>query len=1260
MYRPVLLILLCYLTTAQIFGSESLKYIKNNGQWDDHILFRTDLVGGHLFLEQNKLSFTFFDYEKLHQLHHLEVDHFESFVPENHFIDAYAYNISFLNNNPNASIKPINKHKEYHNYFLGNDISKWASKVPLFSGVNYQQLYLGIDMNIYSQENHLKYDFIVSPNADPSLIEIQYSDLLHINIIDKALHIDLGFNTIVEQKPYAYQVVEGVIIEVKCNYVLTDNILSYEFPEGYNESLELIIDPVLIASTLSGSSVTNYGHSATFDDNGHIYTGARNFGVGYPSTVGSYQINYGGGSTDIAISKLNPDGSILLWASYIGGNSAEYPHSMYVQNNELYVLGSTSSDNFPTTLGAFDNSLGGSGDIVVSHLSEDGSIMIGSTYVGGSNADGTNNIFTNYADTYRGEIIVDNAGNAYIASFSNSTDFPTTPGAYQQNLSDDQDGVILKLNPDMSNLLWATFLGGSGSDAAYGLRLDGNNDLYVTGASSNNDFPTTTGSYQENYLSGDKDAFIAKLENNGSILAYSTLYGTDQKDQSFFIDLDTDGAVYIFGQTDGTIPISEGCYGNEDSKQFIAKFSEDLSNLEWQTVVGASGSAFGYGLVPIAFMVDVCDHIYISGHGASPGFFTSEDAIFNTGGFYQMVLEADASAVNYATYYTGDHVDGGTSRFDPSGKIYQAVCSGGGFNTTANAYATTQSSSWDIGVFKINLNTSVVSAQATISPSNSGCTPFDVNFNNFSTEGEYVWSFGDGSTSTLYSPSHTFESAGNFMVELVVTDNESCNFSDTTLIPIFVSNSEGVYNYSIDNACLGSPIQFTAVGATSNDTILWDLGDGTITESLNPLHNYDDAGSYNISLTVNSVCNSISVFEDVIVVDSIPNLQLGGDIEICSNETITINAVSDADNLIWSTDETSSSITVNSGGVYTIQALNGDCIIEDEITVSEDPFTFSLPNDIILCYDEPTTSIDAGPEAISYNWSNGDTTQTILVSEGNYSVTVLSENNCEYIDDISIYLQSFDMEIGSSSEEECVPATISFTDLSTISYGNINTWDWNFAIQTNSTSNPNIDYNSVGVYDVELTVTSDLGCTDQIILNNYIQINPNPVASFSYDTHIEDCEVLVNFFDESEDVTHRSWRFSNGSEQIINNPTEYFNYNTLEHAELVVENEFLCSDSTSQEFEIPRMKPLFMPNVFTPNGDSDNDVFKPVSSCITDLDLFIYDRWGKLLFTSKHIDYGWNGTYKGALMNNDSYIWRILYEYEGEQVIDEGYVILLD
>jgi gliding motility-associated-like protein len=1241
--------------------AKELDYIKNLGQWDSKINYKVNLQGGNLFLENTTFTYLFYDIASLEHLH----KHDEHIHAHENLIDAYSFKVELLNANEEASKIGNHENHEYHNYFIGNNSAKWKGKVPLFDEVNYSSIYKGIDLKLYSQDYNLKYDFIVSPGANTNQIQLHYNHVNNSKLINGELHIDIGFNTIIEQKPYAFQTINGKTIDVECNYIYNNNILSFEFPNGYDSEYELIIDPVLIASTLSGSTITNYGHSATFDNEGNIYTGARNFGIGYPATTGAFQMNFGGGGTDIAISKLNPDGSNLIWATYIGGNNAEYPHSMFVSNtNELYVYGSTNSANYPTTENAFITT-STSSDIIVTHLSLDGSSLIGSTFVGGSGSDGTNIASTNYGDSFRGEIIVDGNGNAYVSSFSSSDDFPTTTNAYQTSYNGGQDGVVFKMTPDLSAMTWATYIGTSGDESAYGLRLDSEYNVYVTGSTNSIDFPTTTNAANPNYIGGEIDAFILKFKHDGTTLLASSFFGSDGKDQSFFLDIDNSGDVYIYGQNSETINITPSCYGVANSSQFIAKLNADLDTVLWQTTVGTGSISISiwdnYDLVPVAFMVDVCKHIYISGYSANPGLFVSPNPIQASGGFYEMVLEADATAINYATYYTGDHVDGGTSRFDPAGKIYQAVCSGGGFNTTANAYATTQSAGWDMAVFKIDLNTSIVAAQASVLPSTTGCAPFDVSFNNISTPGMYNWNFDDGTTSTQTSPTHTFETPGTYEVELIVTDPESCNFSDTLNIPIYVSSSTGNYSFDIDNACLGTPIQFTAIGATSQDTILWNLGDGTFETTLNPIHNYSTTGTYNINLTINSLCNFTAEFSDQIIVDVEPDLELGEDFFICQDETAIITATSDATNFLWQDNSTNNFITISEAGTFSVVASNGDCTVIDQLAVTQDPFSFEIGNDTTLCNDSPILTLDAGLDAASYLWSTGDTTQTITVSEGGYSVDVISELNCEYDDQIDILVQVFDVNIEASSQEECEPATIEFNDLSTINTGTIYNWEWDFEVESSSNPTTSVYYENANIYDVTLTIQSVEGCEETYTFENYIQINPNPIASFSYTYSIEnDCNVSIEFMNNSIGDNLYQWDFSNGEESILNDPQAMFETNRVYEIVLEAENSFGCMDITRQQLEIPRLQPVFVPNVFTPNNDSKNDSFHPVAECIEEITFTIFDRWGKVLFISEAIDNGWDGTFEGELQNNDTYTWKLIYEFDGQIKEETGFVLLLN
>ncbi|MFN7013733.1 MAG: hypothetical protein ACK4ON_05635, partial [Bacteroidia bacterium] len=204
--------------------------------------------------------------------------------------------MEFLNANSQNKIIPHETLTSYSNYFLGNDQSKWASFVKSYKTINYQNFYDGIDLKIYSTTKELKYDFIVAPSKNPEQITWKYNGADKVFLKNGNLVIKTSVNEIIENKPYAYQIVDGIEKEVNCKYVLKNNVVTFIFPNGYDKNLPLIIDPVLNFSTYSGSFANNFGFTATFDSKGFLYAGGIAFGVNYPTTIGAYQINFAGGT----------------------------------------------------------------------------------------------------------------------------------------------------------------------------------------------------------------------------------------------------------------------------------------------------------------------------------------------------------------------------------------------------------------------------------------------------------------------------------------------------------------------------------------------------------------------------------------------------------------------------------------------------------------------------------------------------------------------------------------------------------------------------------------------------------------------------------------------------------------------------------------------------------------------------------------------------------------------------------------------------
>ncbi|MGB1031900.1 MAG: hypothetical protein ACPGWM_04760, partial [Flavobacteriales bacterium] len=668
--RSLLLILGIWISTlCSAHGPLSaFEFVPNYNQLPDQVLFEAQMKGAAVFLESNRMVWNIAhdeDVLALHDVSQLSVAEKEQFMVRRH-----AYYVNFVNGNATVIAEGEQEKSHYLNFFHGNDESKWASNVPAFAAVKYQELWEGIGMRAYNSNHKFKYDFIVAPGADINLIKLEYEGLENMELVDGDLVLHTSVGDVIEQAPFSYQMNGNLMEEVASAYVLNGNQLSIVFPEGYDATRVLTVDPTVIASTFSGSTgVTNYGHCAAFDIEGNIYTGAISFGSGYPTDAGSFQQAFGGGGTDIAISRLNPDGSDLLYATYIGGNSGDYPHSLIINNlGELYVYGSSDSDDYPTSAGAYDETQNGGTDIVITKLNSDGSGILGSTFVGGAGTDGRNANSVNYGDNYRGEIFLTQNDLPIIASFSESDDFPTTPGAYQTELAGGQDGVGFRLNSNLTSLQWSTFIGGVENDSGYGVRTGEDGAIYIAGTAGSADFPTTPGAYQTDFLgggdewSGEKDGFIAKFNPAGTALAACTFIATDQIDQCFFIDLDNDENVFVYGQSQGEMPVTDDVYSVDDGTLFVSKLDNNLSELMASTIIAPA--EWSYGGVPVAFLVDRCDNIYISCYSAASGLETTPDAVYDTGGFYLAAFGFDLTTLEFATYYGADHVDGGTSRFD--------------------------------------------------------------------------------------------------------------------------------------------------------------------------------------------------------------------------------------------------------------------------------------------------------------------------------------------------------------------------------------------------------------------------------------------------------------------------------------------------------------------------------------------------------------------------------------------------------------------
>jgi len=1004
MIKNVLFLLISLLFVSSVVHAGGMYFIQNKGQWDSDILYRTEVPGGFLFLKKQSLVYVFYDAAKVAALHgkrsglndavslHGVTKNADASKPNSlktpdlNGIAAHGVEVKMLNASATVSHKATRPVKSQFNYFLGNDSQSWASNVQAFEEVRYENIYPGIDMRIYMHEFTLKYEFILQPSSNADAIALKYEGASDLSLSEEGqVIIKTPLTSFKEAVPYSFQQVGKRSIEVKSKFVLKDgNTVHFELPDGYNKSEKLVIDPELIFSTYSGSAADNWGHTATYDDDGNLYSGGTVFGSNFPTTTGAYQVRFQG-MVDVAIMKFSPDGSNLLYATYLGGNNTDIPNSLIVNSKkELVVLGTTASLNFPVTATAFQKTFGGGtavfpisgldmpngSDIFIAKLSTDGKQLLASTFIGGRGNDGLSTeekvTVKNYGDSFRGEVVVDKDDNIVAVTSTTSVNFPLR-NPVQSTLSGRQDGVLFKLTTNLNTLLWSTYVGGNEYDAAFSVKVASTGDTYLTGITQSTNLAVHTTAIQPK-LKGDEDAFIARYSNEK--LAGITYLGTDSSDGAYLLDLDKSGNVFVYGVTYGSYPVSSGVYSNAKSGQFIHALSADLSKTVFSTVIGSGRGT--PDISPTAFLVNECGNIYIAGWGGNVNIVSSHNLASNTNGmvvtpdaiqsqtngnnFYIAILEEGAKSLLYATYFgsldrsgnaQGDHVDGGTSRFDKNGVIYHATCACGGshFPVTSQAWSrTNKSENCNNAAFKIDIDR--LKADFDVYEGDkkdvlSGCAPLTLSFENTSEGGiDYLWDVNGSTISREENGGEfVFRTPGEYTVTLRAFNRLSCKRVDVAQKKIVVGTINA--NVTADTTvCENTTLKLSASGGSSYK---WSPSKGmSDSTSSSPTILINESGTYSVEISNAEGCK---VTRQVKVnVEKKADFVEMPDTEVCAGASTILSVAGGATKFRWlaatGLPETfGNSVTVQpeSTTTYTVEALYADgCKPIRQITVKVD------------------------------------------------------------------------------------------------------------------------------------------------------------------------------------------------------------------------------------------------------------------------------------------------------------------------------------
>ncbi len=1047
--------MLCFINTIGYSQNYSnIEFIENKGQWNKNVKFKGDLQNGALFLEKDGytvLQHNPNDLKSISEYYHAQrpISNEEVLTLKSH-----SYKVKFLNASPQSREIPDKKLPYVNNYFVGNDQTKWASSCKLYQAVTYENMYPNVDVRYYTSNQNVKYDIIVKPGADINKIALQYVGTDNLKIKAEELNIKTSVAETKELSPYSYQIINGQKKEINVRYKLTGNIVTFKI-ENYNNKETLVIDPTLIFSTFTGSVADNWGYTATPGPNGSFISGGIVFGTGYPVTAGAFQTTFQGGVNDegigvydIGIMKFNTSGSIRDYATYLGGSGNEQPHSLFADAaGNVVIAGRTNSANFPTTTATFGP--GGNYDIFITKLNAAGTGIIGSRKFGGTGIDGINirskytaptggeSIRRNYGDDSRSEVIIDGSGNIILASCTQSADFLTTLGVFQGTTGGGrQDGVVIKVSPDISNVLFSTYLGGIDDDAAFVLSINPlTGNIYVGGATVSNNFPGTNGSSLfSSFQGGVCDGYVSIINPTGTSLIKSTYVGSSGADLVYGLQFDKFGFPYVMGTTTGNWPILNAAFNQSGGKQFISKLQPDLSAWVYSTVFGPN--TLTPNISPVAFLVDKCQNVYVSGWGGSvntsgtpnypnattTGLPVTSDALkpaTDGSDFYFFVLERNATSQLYGSFFgqtggnNGEHVDGGTSRFDASGIIYQALCAncGGGaaFPTTPGVVAPSNGSpNCNLAAVKIAFNlagvlTSVQSSIGGVPRDTSGCVPLTVDFKDtIGIAQKYIWDFGDGTspvTTTTPLVSHTYNNVGTYNVQLIAIDSLSCNISDTAYTSIRVRNDDAILGFVPTKLppCQSFTYQFVNTSFVptgkpfKNNSFKWDFGDNTtplITGNQTLNHAFAGPGTYKVRLYLvdTNFCNEPDSLEIEIRIAANVKAQFTTPASGCAPYTAVFNNTSLAGTtFLWdfgngsTSNQTNPNNLYNTPGTYIIKLIAIDsstCNIIDSsqftIIVSAKPTAGFTYDPIPPQTNTPVTFTNNSLGGNSYKWNFGD------------------------------------------------------------------------------------------------------------------------------------------------------------------------------------------------------------------------------------------------------------------------------------------------
>jgi PKD repeat protein len=944
-------------------------------------------------------------------------------------------------------------------------------------------------------------------------------------------------------------------------------------------------------ATYYGGSGNDYGWSVTVDGSGNVYLAGHTYkGTSGIASSGAYQTSYGGGEDDAYLVKFNSGGS-RQWATYYGGSSFDWGYSVAVDGSgNVYMAGRTSSTSGIASSGAYQTSNGGGGnfDAFLVKFNSSGSRQW-ATYYGGSDLD----------DGF--SVAVDDSGNVYIIGQTSSTSGIASSGAYQTSHGGGGDAFLVKFNKSGSRQ-WATYYGGSGDDYGWSVAVDGSGNVYMAGYTYSTSGIASSGAYQTSHGGGTLDAFLAKFsEMDAGVLFIDSLSdycgsvtrNIDVRIKNFSPSEILD-SVYIGWSVNGTL-------------QSTAKYTLSLKPGDTSAVINLGKYLFGNGTHNLKVWIYKPN----GGTDADPSndtltksvtiyprasvSFSASDACMNNGISFTSGSSVSSGSINGYLWKFGD---GTTSSSTSPSKSYSMAGSYTVWLIAATDNGCKDSTSRTVTVFP---RPEVAFSAAT------RCQDSAVIFTNASTIdsgytiGSYEWHFGDGTVSTDISPAHKYPSTGTYTVSLIATSDKGCiDSASFTLVldgyPIPVANfsATGLCGEKttafINNTSISSPYSIASYK--------WYFGDGDSSSQENPKHTYSLPGTYAVMLIAtsntgcrDSVSKTVTVFPRPEVAFSAATRCKDSSV-IFSNST-TIGSGYTIASYEWHFGDGTVSSEINpvykyaSPGTYTIwltATSDKGCKDSAGFTLVLDGYPrpvagFSVTE---LCSEKPaifTNSSIISPtySIASYQWYFGDgdsstdaNPQHIYSLPGTYTITLVATGNTGCKDTATQTLTVEPTPLPSFSyESHCADTAIDFINKSTISFGAISFYSWNFGDGTFSTEiNPSHAYKNPGTYLVSL-IAGNGDCWRSV--SSQVIVYPSPGVSFSTPGNcIGETTVFSNSssIDPPYSIASYYWRLGDGSVSTDYQPTHTYAKTGTYEVTLIATSNTGCVDSMTHSISV--------------------------------------------------------------------------------------------